>query len=355
MYTVFLGCYTHQNTAQDAEKAEGIYRLLIDDKGKLTERTLTARQVSPSYFYMTGDKKLLFAVTESPEEKGKIDAYQVDPETTALTLVSERTAAGAGLCHVTMDPSEKNLVVTCYDEATIQTYPVRDGQITPMFSLRHHMGSGPVLDRQEAAHAHSVVFTPEGKYAVVCDLGMDMLLVYTLNEDTGKLHRMTKLNFKAPAGTGPRHMVFSPDGRFAYVACELSSEILVLSYHHETGFALIEKVSTLNPEYGLSRNYPAAIRITGDGRFVYVSNRGEDTIACFAVNPENGRISLSSSASTRGWYPRDFILTRDEKLLIAANQLSDNLVIYERDSNSGLLSLTDEQAMPQKPIALWEY
>ena len=92
-----------------------------------------------------------------------------------------------------------------------------------------------------------------------------------------------------------------------------------------------------------------------DGRFVYVSNRGEDTIACFAVNPESGRISLSSSASTRGWYPRDFILTRDEKLLIAANQLSDNLVIYERDSNSGLLSLTDEQAMPQKPIALWEY
>ena len=253
-----------------------------------------------------------------------------------------------------MDPEEKNLVVTCYDEATIQSYPVEDGVITPMFSLRHHMGSGPVLDRQEAAHTHSVTMTPDGEYAVVCDLGCDSLNVYTIGEESGKLHRATRLNFMCPPGSGPRHMVFSPNGKFAYVACELSSQILVLSYNKEEGFNLIAKVSTLSPEYGVSHNYPAAIRMTADGRFIYLSNRGEDTIAIFKADPETGLITLQMSASTRGWYPRDFILTKDEKFVIVANQMSDNLVIYERDQRTGLLSLTDEQPMPQKPIALME-
>ena len=116
-----------------------------------------------------------------------------------------------------------------------------------------------------------------------------------------------------------------------------------VSYDREKGFELISKVSTLSLEYGVSHNFPAAIRITKDGRFIYLSNRGEDTIAIFKADPETGLIVLQMSASTRGWYPRDFILTKDEKFLIAANQLSDNLVIYERDLRTGLLSLTDEK------------
>ena len=357
MYQFYLGCYTHQNNSNDAEDAVGIYLLDVSEEGKLLERRLAAVQSSPSYFYMTKDQRILYAVTESPEEKGKIVSYRVG-EKGELTYLSERIAAGGGLCHAVMDPLEKYLVVTCYDEATIQTYPIEEDQITPMFSLRHHIGSGPVLDRQEAAHAHSVTFTPEGDFAVVCDLGMDMLLVYTLNEETGKLHRKTPLYFKAPAGCGPRHMVFSPDGRFAYVACELSSEVLVLSYDHDTGFTLVDKVSTLSPEYGIDRNFPAAIRITKDGRFLYVSNRGEDTIACFTIDQGDGKIVRSSTISTLGWYPRDFILSDDEKLLIAANQLSDDLTIYRRDEKTGELTVADQAAMPypmpENPIALCE-
>lgn len=353
MYNVYLGCYTHQNTSQDGESSQGIYLLKIDENGILKDRKLASVVTSPSYFYLTKDNSKLFAVTEAPNEKGKILCYAVGKEG-ELTLLSERTAAGGGLCHVMMDPEEKYLVVTCYEDATIQSYPVEDGKITPMFSLRHHLGSGPVLERQEAAHTHSVTMTPDGAYAVVCDLGTDMLNVYTIGAESGKLHRAIKMNFVCPPGCGPRHMVFSPNGKYAYVACELSSEILVLSYDREKGFELISKVSTLSPEYGVSHNFPAAIRITKDGRFIYLSNRGEDTIAIFKVDPETGLIVLQMSASTRGWYPRDFILTKDEKFLIAANQLSDNLVIYERDLRTGLLSLTDEKPMPQKPIALEE-
>lgn len=352
-HTIYLGCYTDQNTPGGSEPARGIYRLNVSEDGKLTSKpVLAAEQVSPAYFYLTKDGSTLYSVSEPEKEKGSMASFHVSDDRQSLTLQSERTAAGKGLCHVTMDPSEKNLIVTCYSEATIQSYPIRSGQITPMFSLRHHMGSGPVVGRQEAAHAHSVTFTPEGDYAVVCDLGMDMLKVYTVIEETGKLHRATSRNFQAPAGSGPRHMVFSPNGKFAYVACELSSEVLVLSYSREKGFSLLEKVSTLSPQFSSASNYPAAIRMTRDGKFLYVSNRGEDTIAAFAADPESGDIRLLASSSTRGWYPRDFILTCDETLLLAVNQMSDNLVIYKRDPDSGRISLTDEQPMPQKPVAL---
>ncbi|MBO6158417.1 MAG: lactonase family protein [Firmicutes bacterium] len=354
MYHFYLGCYTHQNTSKDAEEAKGIYLLTVSDEGKLVEKKLVHEQLSPSYFYLTKDKKVLYAVTEAPNVKGDICAYQIDPADYGLKLTSRRQAAGGGLCHVTMDPEEKFLLVTCYDEATIQSYPIENSTITPMFSLRHHMGQGPVLERQEAAHAHSITFTPEGAYLVVCDLGTDMLNVYTINPVSGKIHRVTPLNFKCPAGCGPRHMVFSPDGKMAYVACELSSEILILRYHARTGFELAGKVSTRSPEFSSNHNYPAAIRISKDGRHLYLSNRGEDTIAVFRIYPEDGSLALVGSASTRGWYPRDFVLSEDERLLLAANQLSDNLSIFKIDQSSGMLTLTDEVSVPQKPIALME-
>jgi len=149
-------------------------------------------------------------------------------------------------------------------------------------------------------------------------------------------------------------MVFSPDSRFAYVACELSSEVLTLSYDPDHGLKLLDQTSTLSPDFSSARNYPAAIRITKDGRHLYVSNRGEDTIALFDVNRETGRIMHRESYSTRGWYPRDFILSEDEKLVIAVNQLSDNMAIYKRGEN-GELVLTDERTIVQKPIALMEF
>ena len=149
-------------------------------------------------------------------------------------------------------------------------------------------------------------------------------------------------------------MVFSPDGHFAYVVCELSSELITLRYDGEEGFTIVDQISCLSPEFNSERSYASAIRITNDGQDLYVSNRGEDSIAHLKVNVHTGQVQLVKSYSTRGWYPRDFILTEDEKLLIAVNQLSENMAIYKRDPETGALELTDEQTIVNAPVALQE-
>ncbi|MCI8633232.1 MAG: lactonase family protein [Lachnospiraceae bacterium] len=349
-YYIYLGTQTHKTS-------KGIYGMRISADGKLEEGPqLLAEQPSPTYFYVSRAHDFLYAVSEpGEEEKGLICVYAIDMQTQEISLHSKKVAAGRGLCHIEMDSAEQYAVVTCYEEATIQVYPVdMHRKLMPMFCLRRHIGSGPVAERQERAHAHSAFFTKDGAYVVICDLGMDTLALYEMNEETGKLHRAIGMNVKLPPGSGPRHMVMSPDGRYAYVACELSSEVAVLAYEKETGFTLIEQVSTLSPEFPSDRNYPAAIRLTQDGRCLYVSNRGEDSIALFKVNPQNGHISLQNTYSTRGWYPRDFILTGDERLLIAVNQLSDNMVIFRREPETGELTLTDEKTIVNAPVALIE-
>ena len=349
-YYIYLGTYTNKGS-------KGIYGMRISEEGKLLEELqLLAAQPSPTYFYLSRDRQLLYAASEPIEgEKGAIYVYAIDPETKALDLINKRTAAGGGLCHITMDKQEKFAVVTCYPEATVQVYPVdHRGRVTEMFCLKRHSGSGPVTDRQESAHAHSAYFTPDGVYMVVCDLGIDELVLYTMNEETGKLHRAYGKNVTMPAGCGPRHMVFSPDGNFAYVVCELSSELITLRYNGEEGFSILERTSCLSPEFHSERSFASAIRITKDGRDLYVSNRGEDSIAHFKVDPCSGHAQLVKSYSTRGWYPRDFILTEDENLLIAANQLSENMAIYKRDPKTGALELTDEQTIVNAPVAFQE-
>lgn len=350
-YFIYLGTQTQKDS-------KGIYGMRISSEGKLLEPPrLLAEQPSPTYFYLSRDRSWLYAVSEpGGGQKGIICVYEADPQTQMLTLHSKRQAAGRGLCHITMDPQERYAVVTCYEDATIQVYPVdAEHRLTPMFCLKRHSGSGPILERQEKAHAHSAVFSPDGKYMVVCDLGTDELIVYTMNYASGKLHRGFGINVKMPAGSGPRHLVFSPDGRYVYVACELSSELITLSYDAEKGFQILERTSTLSPEFSADRNYPSAIRITKDGRDLYVSNRGEDTIAHFRVDPVSGHAELKNSYSTRGWYPRDFILTEDERLLIVANQLSENMAIFRRDPETGELELTEENLIVNAPVALQEW
>lgn len=356
MYQIFLGCYTEQNINSDAIRSEGIYLLTISEEGKLLGAPrLLDKQVSPSYFYLTKDKNILYAVGEPSSSKGFIAAYHVNEKDGSLTLFSYRKAAGAGLCHVVLDPAERNLLATCYPDATVQVYPLsEDGSITPMFCLRRHVGSGPNLERQEKAHAHCATFSPDGKYVVECDLGTDTLYMYVLIPEMGKLHRAYGKNVQMPPGCGPRHLIFSPDGRFAYVTCELSSEVAVLSYDGDGGLTILGLLSTLSAGFSSTNNYPSAIRLSKDGRHLYLSNRGEDTIALFNVDRESGMLSPVENVSTKGWYPRDFILTEDEKFVIAVNQLSDNLIIYRRDEESGRLTETDEKTIIQKPIALME-
>ena len=349
-YTMWIGT---QNPKEDA----GIYQFTFSEEGKILEEPkLAAKQPSPTYFYLSQDGKMLYAVSEPGAGKqGLTCAYKVNPQTKELNLFGKMPAAGRGLCHIAMDSDERYAVVTCYEEATIQVYPVdEDRRLGSLFCLRRHTGSGPVVGRQEEAHAHSATFSPDGKYLIVCDLGTDQLCVYTFNYDTGKLHRALHKNVDMPAGSGPRHMVFSPNGRYAYVACELSSQLITLSYDPEEGFAINNQQKTLSPEFDIDINYPSAIRITRDGQDLYLSNRGEDTIAHFHVDPATGLAEHKKNYSTLGWFPRDFILTQDDQFLVAANQRSEDMVIFRRTPESGELTLLTKATAPEGSVALME-
>ncbi|MCF0135630.1 MAG: lactonase family protein [Lachnospiraceae bacterium] len=357
-HQILLGCYTNQNKNTEAPKAEGIYLLTIGEDGSLKGvPKLLAKQDSPSYFCKNREGTRLYAVSEPGEgEKGYICAYRILREegTVSLELINKMMAAGRGLCYCALDGPETNLVVVSYPDSTIQSYPLReDGSLRPMFCLRKHVGSGPVLDRQESAHAHCSVFTPDGQHMAVCDLGTDTIYMYSFLSDSGKIHRAYCMNVQCPAGSGPRHIAFSKDGRNAYVTCELNNQVLVMSFDGENGLKLQERVNALNPDFDIAVNYPSAVRVAHDDESVYISNRGEDTIAHYRRDRENGRLTMLKSYSTRGWYPRDFILTEDQKLLVAVNQLSDNLVVF-RIGEGGEPELLEEKVIVQKPIALLE-
>lgn len=356
-YTFFLGGRTDRNLSSDQEPSKGIYRLTMSEEGKLTgPAVLAAMQPSPVDFLLSEGKDRLYAASDpAGKSSGAIYSYRFDPSTFQLSDQTCMQAPGKGISRIVIDPSRKNLMALSYQDASIQVYPLDEkGELTPMFCLRHHIGSGPDLEKQDKAHTASCVYTPDGRYAAVCDLGMDTIFMYSQIPETGKLHRAQDMYFHMPPKSGPKDMVFSPDGRFAYVLCELSSEVAVLEWDPSTGFTLLGRTSTQSPEFQSPTNLAASFSLTQDGRFLYVSNCGEDSIALFDVERDSGKLRRVKNFSTRGWYPQSLLLTHDEKFLLAPNEMSDNLVIFRRDLASGLLSLTDEEDLIQKPLRLIE-
>ena len=354
-YLFYLGDYTDQKSNVDAPEAAGIYSFSLSDQGRIDEAPrLLVKTMSPSYFAQSADRRFLYTVEEpTTGAKGAYSVYECQPDH-SLKRVSMQTAPGDGLCHISLSPDRKFILGICYMDGTVQVLPLsEDGELSPLSCLIRHIGSGPNKARQSQAHTHSTTFTPDGGYAIVCDLGMDMLAAYRLTEK-GQLQEDEGHSFHLPGGCGPRHMVFSPDGKFAYVACELSSEVMELSYDTDKGFALLGIVKTVPETFTREPNYPAAIRITKDGRHLYVSNRGEDSISLFYVDKETGLLTRVENVPTMGRYPRDFILTRDEKFVLAPNQESGNLTAFCRDEKTGKLTRTDTRIMVKKPICLIE-
>ena len=356
-YTFFLGGHTDRNLSSDQEPSKGIYRFTMSGEGKVAgPAVLAAEQPSPVDFLLSEDHTRLYVSSEpAGPGSGAIYSYQLDPDTGELSGQTCLKAPGGGISRILIDPARRNLMALSYQDASIQVYPLdEEGALTPMFCLRHHIGSGPNLKKQDKAHVACAVYTPDGHHAAVCDLGMDAILVYSQIAETGKLHRALELNFHMPPESGPKDMVFSHDGHFAFVLCELSSEVAVLKWDLSTGFKLLSMTGTQSPEFQSPNNSPSCLTLTRSGRFLYVSNCGEDSIALFSVDTEHGSIQRVKNFSTRGWYPKTLLLTHDEKFLLAPNEMSDNLVVFRRDPDSGLLTLTDEADLIQKPLRLIE-
>lgn len=334
-YIGYAGTYTR-------ESSKGIYRFVLDtEKGELNEVEVAAEVGSPTYLTLSTDKKHLYSVAQKGDQGG-VAAYRIDGESGALTFINDQLEAGAPPCH--LEITEGNLVTGNYHVGTVSLYQVDEQGVLGNKSFAvQHKGNGP-HERQESPHVHYTAHTPDGKYIIVADLGTDELVTYKIeNKELVKVHT---LNVKA--GRGPRHITFHPNGKTAYLLTELASEVVVLDYDATEGSFTEKQYISAVPGDFTETNDAGAIHISADGKFLYTSNRGHNSIAVFSVNQDNFELTFVEHTPTGGEWPRDFILDPSEAYLVVANQHTGNLVLFSRDQETGKLTQLDsEVAVPE--------
>ena len=341
---VFIGTYT--NT-----KSKGIYGMDLSG-GLIHEPVLLANRVSPTYLAVNKAGTALYAVDEPEKGSGSLGSYRLVRDEEGHILALEPTgnaeAPSLGICHVVLSPDEKFLLVASYFDATVQVWALKeDGSLGEMTDCLIREGQGPNPLRQEKAHAHSVTFAPDGSFLYVCDLGTDSLAAYRLTEE-GKLEYLPERSVQVPGGYGPRHMTFSPDGKTAYVAAEVVDHLLVYAFDGKT---LTLKQDLLSTEWQVPSNTSAAVRVTRDGRHVYISNRGEDTVTVYDVQPD-GELIECQRVEAQGRTPREFTLSVDEKLAFTGNQDSDTIGVFHRDPSTGLLEAAGAVDTVGQPVCI---
>lgn len=339
----FVGTYTKGDS-------KGIYAFTLDtEAGKITEVKAAAELGNPTYLNISTDNQYLYSIIKEGEAGG-IAAYSINNQTAELTPVNKQLLPGSSPCHVSIGHNNKLLFSANYHKAEVISYTINpeNGAINPPVSIMKHEGSGPDY-RQEKAHTHFAEMTPDGKYLAVMELGSDFLITYELIGD-GHLTEVQRLKLRP--GTGPRHLVFHPNQKYAYIMSELSSEVIVLAYHTQDGsFSILQKVSTI-PDDFTENNQGSAIHISSDGRFIYVQNRGHNSIVVFSADQKTGKVTWVEHVSSEGNWPRDFALDPTEKFLVSSNQESHNLVLYARDTDTGKLTLLQSDVAVPSPVCI---
>jgi 6-phosphogluconolactonase len=351
---VYVGTYT-------GAKSRGIYLARFDPAtGELSAPELVAETASPSFLAVDPGRAMLYTVNEVDSFEGRpggsVSAFAVDGPTGHLRLVNRVSSVGGGPCHLVIDPSGKNVLVANYGGGSVVSVPVsREGKLGRATSVIQHKGSGADPKRQAGPHTHAVGFDPRyGRFALVADLGLDKLLVYRFDAKNGLLTAHDPAYALLPAGAGPRHFVFHPDGQRVYVTNEIDLTVTAFAFAPEAGILTSEgSVSTLP---GDTRPRPvdstAEIAIHPNGRFLYVSNRGTDTIAAFSIDAKTGGLALLGSFPTGGQTPRHFAIDPSGRYLLAANQKSDSIVVFKLDPETGRLTPTGHKAEVGAPVCL---
>ena len=338
---VYFGTYTRG-------ASEGIYYSEMDPKtGELSEPKLAVKVDNPSFLAIHPDKKHIYSIGAMKDEKGKsvgaVNSYSVDHETGKLTLINQQSVIGSGPCHLVVDASGKNVLAANYGSGSVVCVPINaDGSLRKASSFIQHEGSSVNPKRQKGPHAHSINVDLNNQFAVAADLGLDKVLVYKLDSQKGLLTPNNPPSVSVPPGGGPRHFAFHPNNKFAFTNNEMTCTVTAFNYDSENGsFSEIQTISTLPVDLQDSFS-TAEIRVHPNGKFLYVSNRGHDTIAIFGIDQETGNLTVIGHESTRGKIPRNFNLDPSGKFLIVANMTSDNVVPFHIDRKTGKLTPTGQ-------------
>jgi len=338
-YLVYVGTYT-----EDGSKSKGIYAYRYDaDTAAIMPIGLAAETVNPSFLAVHPNQRFLYAVNEvgkyKGEKSGAVSAFAMDRTSGKLTLLNQVASKGADPCYITVDKTGKYVLVANYTGGSVAVFPVlEDGRLGEASAFVPHTGRGANPERQEGPHAHSIDLSPDNRFAIVDDLGLDETLVYKFDSAKGSLTLNDPPFAKADPGAGPRHFAFAPDGKFGYVINEMGSSVTAFSFDGAAGaLRALQTVSTL-PKGFTGHNDDAEIEVHPSGRFLYASNRGHDSIAVFAIDTNKGTLTLIEDVSTKGQTPRSFEIDPTGSLLFVENEKSNNIVIFRIDPKTGRLA-----------------
>lgn len=350
-YWVYVGTYT-------AKQSRGISLLKMDTQTGHLETVGPAVETSnPSFVITDPGHHFLFACNEIETFGGKpggaVTSFAIDPHTGVLSQVNQQPTGGGAPCHLALDRSGRHLLVANYSGGSLCVLPVsHDGHLGSSTSFVQHQGSSVNPERQEGPHAHQILLDSSGKHAYACDLGLDRIKIYHYDDRQGVLAPNSPPEGMVAPGAGPRHLTFHPNGRLAYVINELNST--VTAFHRDPNSGALTEFQTIStlPEGFKGENHPAEIQISPDGKTLYGSNRGHDSIVIYHIADGSGELSLVDHASTRGKNPRHFTIDPTGRWMLVANQDTDNVVVFRIDPATGKVEATGESAQISMPVCV---
>jgi 6-phosphogluconolactonase len=349
---IFVGTYT----TPEQSTSEGLYVFGLEpSSGKLTPKTVARNLINPSYLAIHPQTGNVYIVQEKGTFEGNpgggVVSLAVEPKSGEVRVLNKQSSGGEDPCYISVERTGRYALVANYSSGSVAMLPIAsDGRLEPVCSSVQHTGSSIHPDRQDSPYAHSILPDPTNAYAIACDLGIDKLIIYRMDLDAGQLVKHAEVN--VTPGSGPRHLVFHPNRQYAYLACELNSTVLAFTWDSEGGMLEeFQNVRTLPTGYD-GRNLPADIHLTPDGRFLYVSNRGHDSFACYEVNPDSGMLTFKHHTSTGGAEPRGFAIDPTGTYLLSANQNSNNLVSFLIDPGMGHLSRIGDEVPVSMPVCV---
>jgi 6-phosphogluconolactonase len=352
-YFLFVGTYTQGSPASQGSNGIYVYRFNAATGDATPVSTIMTD--NPSYLAIAPGGRFLYSVNETHgTEPGGVSAFSFDKATGKLTFIDKQASGGEDPCYISVDAGRKWALVANYSGGNFSALPIgADGSLHPLTELIQHTGTGPVKDRQEKAHVHSTILTPDGRYLVVADLGMDQLSILRFDPAAAKtpLTNAADPIVKIQPGYGPRHTAFCPGKPYAYNINELSG--MVDAFHYSNGkFTLLQAISS-HPAGYTGAIGSADIHVSPDGKFLYASNRGDaNSIAIFSIDAATGRLTWKGVVPTGGKTPRNFLIDPTGHWLLAANQNGSNVVIFKIDNQTGMLTSTGKQLSVPAPVCL---
>jgi 6-phosphogluconolactonase len=348
---LYVGTYT-------TGASEGIYLYRLDlSSGELSHVSTTKGVVSPSFLTIAPGRRYLYAVNEvdnfAGKKSGAVSAFAIDQRSGDLALLNQQSSLGADPCYVHVDAAGKFVLIANYTGGNVAVFPVQpDGSLGEATDMKQAQGSSINRERQTSPHAHSILLDSANRFAYSCDLGTDRIMIFRFDARKGKLLPGEPPWVQAKPGAGPRHLTFHPNGKYLFVLNELHSMVTVFKRDILKGnLNELQTLSTL-PKAFTGTNTGADLHVSPDGKFLYCSNRGHDSIACFKINPPTGQLTFVAHESAGGRTPRNFAIDPTGAFLLVANQNSDNIVTLRRDRETGRLSAVGHSAEVPSPVCV---